>query len=215
MFQANLIIKKIINRLDLKSSCYVCDYGCGKGGYSKVLAEYFNKVDSVDYYVNPHEMMRNNITCYSQNLLNFRSKTKYDFIFCASVIEHIPKQEQPVFIRNISNNLKEGGKLYLNFPPYLSIIGGHKIAPFHYLPEKAALFFSNKIKKNNIRSYAEMYDTWGLFKTDIQEIEKMLIDNSFKIIDISSRFMPDWYSDLFRYNNFFNWNVEFYSKKNI
>jgi SAM-dependent methyltransferase len=214
-FQAQNILEKIILRLDLKTTDTVCDFGCGKGGYANVLAQYFSNVDAVDFCADSRNPSTDEISFYECNLLNFASETPYDFIFCASVIEHIATQQRQEFVQNIAANLRVGGMLYLNFPPFLSLIGGHRVAPFHYFPDAIALRLANMCKKEAMHSYETMNGTWGLYKTYIDEIKQLLEDNHFTILEISSRFMPQWYVWLFRHNNFFNWNVEFFAQKEL
>ena len=212
-FQARLLLGALIQRLDLKPGDAVCDFGCGRGGYAHVLADYFGRVDAVDFYVEPSHSSAGRVSYYACDLLAFRAAAPDDCIICASVIEHIPAARRQEFISAIAANLRPGGKLYLNFPPYLSLIGGHKVAPFHYLPDRLAFALARICKRVAIRSYATMYDTWGLHTTYIGDVRQLLEENNFTILDISSRFMPRWYVKMFRYNNFFNWNAEFFAEK--
>jgi len=212
-YQAQHLINDIRSILPLNRKDSVYDYGCGKGGYTSVLSQYFDDVLAVDFYDDIcKEGSSSNVNFEKADLTFYRGKPR-DFLFCASVIEHIQKDKQKDFIVNLRNNIKDGGYLYLSFPPFHSINGGHYAAPFHYLPDNIALWLTRKTRKRDVYSYGSMFGEFGLSKTSIQEVEKMLKDAGFKIIKIGSRYMPDWYIRLFAGNNFLNWHVEFFCKK--
>ncbi|HSA05953.1 MAG TPA: methyltransferase domain-containing protein [Candidatus Gastranaerophilales bacterium] len=211
-FQAENIIKTLKNKLNLTCNSTVIDYGCGYGGYSSVLADYFQQVKAVDYYSSSQISEKQNINYEKADLISYKT-APVDFIFCTSVIEHIPKEKQALFVENIKDNLKKRGYLYLSFPPFLSLQGGHATYPFHYFPDKTAFFLTKIFRKANITSYSTMWGDWGLYKTSIKEVETMLLDNNFKIIEINSRFMPKWYSKFFGKIDFLNWHVEFIAQK--
>ena len=129
-------------------------------------------------------------------------------VFCASVIEHIPPENLPLFIETIKSNLKVGGYLYISFPPFLSPIGGHYTAPFHYFPDRLAFYFVKLIKRRRIESYEKMFGDWGLYKTYIETIQSLLLNNGFDLLETRSRFMPRLFNKLFAQNNFLNWHCE-------
>lgn len=211
-YQASHVVNEVIKQFNCNIDMTVIDYGCGKGGYTKILSSRFKKVIAIDYHVVPINWNSNNIEFISSDLLTYKGKP-VDVIFCASVIEHIDKSKQPKFIEQIAVNLKQGGYLYLNFPPFNSPIGGHACAPFHYLPDKLAFLLARTIKKYPINSYQTMYGDYGLSKTNINEIITMLQGHGFKLLAIKSRYMPEWYYKMFSLNNLFNWNAEFYCTK--
>jgi len=211
-FQANHVIRDIKKILPLSASASVIDYGCGNGGYSYVLAREFKDVVCVDYFIDPvREKFTkiDNARFESADLITYRGDPK-DFLFCASVVEHIPLEKQSLFIKNIGKNIRKNGYLYLSFPPFKSVIGGHLCAPFHYLPDRMAFYLTKKIKKYNISSFETMYGSWGVFKTSIQDVEKWLLANAFKIIQIKPRYLPSSCSKIISKNNFLNWHAEFY-----
>jgi SAM-dependent methyltransferase len=214
--QAAGIYKNIVNILKVDKRCFVIDYGCGKGGYTYYLAKKFSEILAVDYYVKPLKIK--NIRFEQHDLMSFKSRKKADFIFCASVIEHINKQD--IFIKRIKSNLNKGGVLYLSFPPFYSINGGHQIKPFHYLPENLAILIAKIFKKINhsVTGYNNLFGDWGLYKTSINDIKRLLIKNDFEIIEYKPRFLSGSFPfNTAKYpilNNFLTWHVEFYVKKN-
>jgi len=211
-YQASIVVENIINTFKCNNSMTVMDYGCGQGGYSKVLTKYFNKVVAIDYHILPVSHNDSNIEYVVADLLNYK-REPVDIVFCASVIEHIDSPKQGKLIKQIADNTRQGGYLYLSFPPFNSPIGGHACAPFHYLPDKLALFLTNTVKRYPIKSYETMYGDWGLYRTNIEEVNRLLVIHGFEILTIKSRYMPNWYSNFFKHNNFLNWNAEFYCRK--
>jgi 2-polyprenyl-3-methyl-5-hydroxy-6-metoxy-1,4-benzoquinol methylase len=218
-FQASRVVNDFVNLTKDRKICHkeVIDFGCGQGGYSSALSNCFKKVYAVDEFINlqKSKIFRANkkIKIVNSRLLDLRIK-KADYLFCASVIEHIPPNNYHLFFEAINRNLKKNGLLYLSFPPFLSPIGGHHTAPFHYLPDKFAIYLTNKIKKRKIQSYEKMFGEWGLYKTSIGDIKKIISSNGFKIIQIRSRFMPNLYNKLFSKFDLLNWHCEIIAKKN-
>ena len=217
-FQASKVINEFIIFLRDKKihQKEVIDFGCGQGGYSSALSNYFKKVYAVDEFIDLQnsEIAKKNkkIKIVNTKLLNAKIK-KVDCLFCASVIEHIPPKDYALFFEAINQNLKKDGLLYLSFPPFLSPIGGHHTSPFHYFPDKFAIYLTNKIKKRNIRSYEKMFGKWGLYKTNIKDIKDVISKNGFNIVQVRSRFMPNFYNKLFANIDILNWHCEILAKK--
>lgn len=214
-YQARHVVARAKEILNLCPDASVIDYGCGKAGYSFVLGTEFRRVLAVDYYVDPvRERFEGMDTVRFEegDLLTFRGE-QMDFLFCASVIEHIPPDKRERFLLNAKENIKPGGSLYLSFPPFRSIIGGHLCAPFHYLPDPLAFYLTRTVKGCVVESYETMFGSWGLYRTSIRDIEALLLRNGFEIVQIRSRYMPDWYSRLFRRNDILNWHAEFYCRR--
>lgn len=189
----------------------VLDFGCGYGAYSVCLSEYFDKVIAVDQFsdilLNSNFLDNEKIEVVKANLLCFETNP-VDVVFCASVIEHVPPESLMQFIDTIKRNLRIGGYLYLSFPPFLSPIGGHLTAPFHYLPDRLAFVLTKLIKGKKIESYERMFGGWGLYKTHIGPIQSLLRNSGFDIIETRSRFMPRLFNLVFANNNLFNWHCE-------
>ena len=205
-------INKIFN---LSGVFTVIDYGCGDSGFSYVLAENFEKVFAVDYVLD-FETDLNNLHYISADLMQFKAINKVDFIFCSSVIEHIADQE--IFILNLSNNLKVNGLLYLSFPPFFSIVGGHQLKPFHFLPEKVAISIGKllRIIDKNVTSYANLEKNGGLYKTKTKAVCKLLEESGYEIIKVKPRYFNDK-SILSRitllplFGDFLTWHAEIYA----
>jgi len=217
-FQAAKVVANLLIAAEDKQTHQkeIIDFGCGHGGYSISLSNYFKKVYAIDEFISLDRLKafkdNKKIKFIKTKLLGLKLK-KVDYIFCASVIEHIPPESYQIFFKILQNNLKKNGILYISFPPFLSPIGGHHVAPFHYFPEKIALGLTNIIKRRNIKSYEKMYGTWGLYRTKINEIEGLINKNGFKVIKIQSRFMPNILSKLIVRCDLLNWHCEIIAKK--
>ncbi len=70
------------------------------------------------------------------------SDESFPFVFCASLIEHVP---EPIgLLTEIARVLTRDGSAYLSFPPFYSPVGGHQFKPFHLLGEQLALRLTRK-----------------------------------------------------------------------
>ena len=83
-------------------------------------------------------------------------KEKFDFIIIRDVIEHIPEKE--IALKNIYSLLKEGGKLFMSFPPKHCPYAGHqqtapkvlaKLPYLHLLPNIIYRYYLAFIGCNN------------------------------------------------------------------
>lgn len=209
-FQARAVYRDIDKILKVKPESFVIDFGCGKGGYTKFLATKYAHVRGVDFYVK--QLSSDKHLFESYDLLKYRNYQKADFIFCASVIEHITEQSK--LIKSIKENLKPGGALYLSFPPFFSIGGGHQLKPFHYFPEKLAIWLGkrNKRIKAGVTGYKNLFGSFGLNKTFIRSIRALLVKNDFQIIKCKTRFFPFNSANIPVFGEFLTWHVEFYCK---
>lgn len=210
--QAKMIYEDLQKILKISKKGFVIDFGCGNGGYTKFFGTKFEEVLGVDF--NVINKTKNGNTSYQKcNLLNFKSKKKADLIFCSSVIEHVKNSEK--LIQNIYINLKPSGKLYISFPPFYSICGGHQLKPFHYLPERIAIKIGKFIGRisYSVNSYENLFGKWGLYKRRISDVKHTLTKNKFKIIEYKVRYLPINIAKVPLLNEIFTWHVEFYCEK--
>lgn len=212
--QAEGVFQDIENILKVPIESFVIDFGCGNGGYTDYFGDKFTEVVGVDYFVEP-EKKNAKITYISHDLLTFKTEKKADLIFCSSVIEHVKDRE--ALIKNISDNLRAEGFLYLSFPPFLSFGGGHNVKPFHYLPEKLSIKMAKfagltKVDKK-VTSYENLFGNFGLYRTHIHEVKNLLNANKFKQIACKTRFFPFNTANIPLFGELLTWHVEFYCQK--
>lgn len=213
-YQADAVYGDLKRIFNISNDSFFVDWGCGSGGYTKYFATKFKNILGIDFLV-PKNI--EGVKFIKNDLTNYVINKKADIIFCASVIEHVENQKQ--FVSQISKNLKVGGYLYLSFPPFYSIGGGHQLKPFHYLPEKLAIKIGKKLRRisNNVYGYTNLFDSWGLYITSIKKVRQILINNRFEIKTCKTRFVDE--KSLFNtaripvLNEFLTWHVEFYCIK--
>jgi len=198
-FQAKEILNELRKRKIDLSKMNVLELGVGSGGYSIIFKE------------NSNDLTINDIG--RPYILNLEDNS-FDFVFCCSLIEHIPKPD--MVIKEIRRVLKPKGYLYMSFPPFYSPVGGHFLKPFHLLGEKLCLKIYNWLKKDNIKSFATMYDrnygNYGLHRTTIRKAKKMLKDNEFIISSTWTRFSPVNTAKIPFLNEIITWHVCFLGK---
>ena len=212
-FQANSVLNDLWRFFDLNQSYSVVDWGCGKNaGYSVVFSEHFEKVLGLDFSIS-YTSEKENLTLKEVDLLDYNTLEKHDFIFCSSVIEHVNNPQ--LLLKNISASLKVGGFLYLSFPPFYSLGGGHHAKPFHYLPEKWAIGIGKLLGRvgGKVTGYKNMFGTWGLYKRSIDSVWKMLESEGFRIIKCKPRYSKQNIKYQKFGSDFTTWHVEFYCEK--
>lgn len=97
------------------------DFGCGLGRLSQALAEHFQRVDGVDVSATMVEQARKfnqwpDKVEYHLNVktdLSLFPRNRFDFIYSAIVLQHIPPQDQFRYIAEFMAVLKVGGVAYL------------------------------------------------------------------------------------------------------
>lgn len=123
------ILKETAAKLDQEKEWKLLDAGCGFGQYERFILSRFKnvKVHSVDVkedYLedNRHyfhdDIKKGRIEFYNADLLEFTSETKFDYIICIDVLEHI--QDDVKVMRNLHNCLKEDGYFLMHSPSHYS-----------------------------------------------------------------------------------------------
>jgi ubiquinone/menaquinone biosynthesis C-methylase UbiE len=105
----------------------------------------------------------------------------FDLVICRGTLEHIPKDKQPLAMKEMFRVLKKGGICYLMIPPKYTPHAGHHVRPFHYFPFKVAkalrqFFFRNKVEANS-------YEEEGLFLLTFGQTKKLIRQTGFKLLD--------------------------------
>lgn len=192
-FQALEILKEIESQEIPIHNYRVLELAAGVGGYSATLYRSSKQFVSSDIYHFPN---------YTQHpfidYVIFDASKKYpfddnsfDFIFCSSLIEHVENPGD--MMQEIKRVLKGDGYLYMSFPPFYSLYGGHHLSPFHYLGEKMALKLSKKIYGNVLEEATQYSNLWGegrgLFVRTVKSVKKILGDYDFAVNLVWPRFL--------------------------
>ncbi len=224
-FQASLLLQYIYSFGINIDGRLVLDLGSGLGGYSQEIARRCGaKVISLDL-IGLLRSLEQGIYMLIADALSIPLRDEsVDFIFCASLIEHV---SNPVLlVKEIKRVLKSGQYCYLSFPPFYSPRGGHEFSPFHYLGEPCALYLSRLMKKAHPgwaariykpspspTSLANAYQGWGLFKLTIAKAIKIVRQVGLEIIDISPRYCPVNTAQWPILGEFLTWHVQFLLRK--
>ncbi|HJW91320.1 MAG TPA: class I SAM-dependent methyltransferase [Anaerolineales bacterium] len=220
-FQARLLLQYLRRyRVQLPGKL-VLDLGSGIGGYSEVLAATGARVYSLDLIA--QQQLSLGCGAIKGNALSIPLKDgSMDFIFCASLIEHVPDPGK--LITEIRRVLAPGGLCYLSFPPYYSPLGGHEFSPFHYLGERWALRLNRRKRdiawgmeyyKLNLtpRSFKELFEDWGLYKMTVSKAMRLVRGSGLRLVNLSTRYFP---ISLVRWpilGEIFTWHAQFLLEK--
>jgi ubiquinone/menaquinone biosynthesis C-methylase UbiE len=144
-----------------------------------------------------------------------------DFVFCASLIEHVPNPQ--ALMEEIVRVLRPGGVCYLSFPPFYSPVGGHEYAPFHYLGERLAMRLARKRSQKghpawvqqlyavnaNPTSFASIYADWGLYMMTIAKARRLVMHSGLTLLDQSTRYFPHSFARWPVLGELLTWHVQF------
>lgn len=202
IYQGKLIVDYLTEQgIRLQQGVKVLDLGCGNGGYSHVLAQAGAEVISLDF-MRPKAGIPETFILADALETPFAS-CSFPFVFCASLIEHVP---DPVkLVREIGRVLTPDGVVYLSFPPFYSPVGGHQFKPYHLLGERWGLRLSGRNKE----SYAKCYGDWGLYPLTIRRVRQIIAKAGLKIRRESTRFFPFNLARIPVMGEFLTWHVQF------
>lgn len=224
-FQGALIFEYLAKFQVTVRDQVVLDLGSGIGGYSSLMREKEAVVISLDLVMpTSRSLGLRELRVVGDALRIPILDTSIDFVFCASLIEHV--SDPSLLLREIERVLKPGGYCYLSFPPYYSIRGGHEFSPFHLLGEQAALHISKLLKRRSPEwsakiyspeiyptSFKHLYRHWGLYKMTISKARKLISSCKFSVIDCSTRYIPVNTAKWAVIGEFLTWHVQFLLKK--
>lgn len=119
--------RSIINYLKksgLKKDYTVLEIGCGIGTLSGLLVKYLKKgkLLAIDLSPKSIEIAKSrlrkykNVSFHVQDVNEWTSKERYDFIVLPDVLEHIPFEAHDNVFKQISLLLNENGKAFINMP---------------------------------------------------------------------------------------------------
>jgi SAM-dependent methyltransferase len=186
----------------------VLDMGCGSGGYSQFFAQAGARVVSLDIEVHRALVaeVRHRLVLGNAQTLPFADR-QFDFIFCASLIEHVPDPGR--LLAESYRVLHRGGRCYVGFPPFYSPSGGHQFKPFHLLGERTAVALAGK----GTRNYASAGGSWGLQRLTIRQARHYLIQAGFVIDETSTKFLPVNLAPVPWLGEVLTWYVQFVARK--
>lgn len=199
-FQASLLLEHFRKHGISISESRVLDLGSGIGGYSNEFVRNSAQVLSIDFFHPRGTHSTNPFLIQASALKIPLTDESIDFIFCASLIEHLA--EPAHLLSETSRVLKPSGTCYVSFPPYFSPRGGHEFSPFHYLGESLAMRMINRDRKipdwvrqfYNVPlkagSFRSTYDGFGLYQMTIHKFRNLVKDTDLIIFNSSTRYFP-------------------------
>jgi len=97
----------------------VLDVGCGDGAHARVLRQHGKEVTAISL-----EQYSDFAPDFVGDVLDFRTKTRFDVVWCSHVLEHQPDVRR--FLRRLMALAMPGGLLAITVPPARRrIVGGH------------------------------------------------------------------------------------------
>lgn len=226
-FQAGLVLKYLQAHNVAIRGQTVLDLGSGIGGYSEEMARRGATVLSVDLMATTVALADGCLPLSGNAQALPIRNAAIDFVFCASLIEHVPQPDQ--LLAEVHRVLKPGGYCYLSFPPYYSPLGGHEFAPFHYLGEQWAMRlvgarrwrshpdWAQKLYKvaETPTSFASTYDDWGLFVMTIAKAQRLIHASGLELINLSTRYLPVSVIRWPLLGELLTWHAQFLLRKSI
>jgi SAM-dependent methyltransferase len=179
---------------------HMLDVGSGIGGYSLEMAKLGAKVLSLDLSAPTYPLARGQDAVVANALAIPLARESVDFVFCASLIEHVSHPER--LLAEIERTLKRGGHCYLSFPPFYNPVGGHEYSPWHYLGESWALRRTGKKHAlpewvsdvyevtDSPASFAETFQNWGLYRMTIAKARHLIAGTDLRTVNMSTRYFP-------------------------
>jgi SAM-dependent methyltransferase len=199
-FQATLLLKYLRGfGIEIEGK-RVLDLGSGIGGYSEEMGRHGATVISLDLIKPPQERVPGCVPVVASALSIPLCDERIDFVFCASLIEHV--YDPAGLLAEIRRTLVEGGGCYLSFPPFYSPLGGHEFSPFHYLGESLAMRLARRHSRHpqwvrdrykispSPRSFSETYQDWGLYKMTVAKAKRLIYSSGLKMVNMSTRYLP-------------------------
>jgi len=202
MYQGFLLMQ-FLHGQDVTLEGYVLDLGCGNGGYSKTMNESGAQIVSLDLRqlsTPPPVFVRG-----SALELPF-DDDRFRFVFCASVIEHVPRPR--LLLEEIKRVLTPGGKAYVSFPPFYSPVGGHQFKPYHLLGERLAV----RLSRTGCMGYATGCEASyfnPLYPLTIRRASNLMSEVGLEIVSTTTRFFPMNMANIPLLGEFVTWHVQF------
>jgi 2-polyprenyl-3-methyl-5-hydroxy-6-metoxy-1,4-benzoquinol methylase len=158
-----------INKLGLRQSDKVVDFGCGRG-YGTYLLNLYCCAIGVDInieYLEDARRMFGNLFYDPDVVETIGCLEYYDKAICNEVIEHVPQLMQREIIKRIVSWIKPGGKIFLTFPKGED--KPSKYNPYHIcepsIESMGEMLLENKIEYEYEKH--DVFNTFGKFETQI------------------------------------------------
>ena len=123
-----------INKYRNRFNGLAIEYGCGVGRITQLLAEYFDRIDGIDYCNEFIDRARrnsaykgiNNVHYYACPIAEFVPKQKYDCVICSGIFEYQDENQFLKLVSLIANSLTASGVCLIR-----ESVGVHKRFELH------------------------------------------------------------------------------------
>lgn len=194
------LIPYLGNHIQSFEGLKILDVGCGEGGTTAAFARMGAECYGTD--IDEHRLQKSSeipqnkgihfelLDIYDINSSDTISNTKFDLIVLRDVIEHLPDTFEA--ISALKEILTEDGKIFLTFPPYNSVFGGHQqiIAPIPFIHLMPSFIFYGILKAlgGNKEKISKLQHIRKV-RLSISRILKTLKILNFQILDNTSYIM--------------------------
>lgn len=217
-YQADLLMRYLAqHQVDLQGK-KVLDLGCGSGGYLEGLQATGANAIGLDL---PRMALREGFNKVAGNALQLPlAGGVFDAVLCINLIEHVT--DQVALLHQMARVVKPGGFIYLGFPPFYALNGGHSLAPFHYLGEKAAVRILNWKRRKRVQTgrwgnkrrvvvtgYSNLFAEYGLTLTTVSHMDWMISQTGLEVLERSTKYSPINLSGIPVLREVLNWHVQY------
>lgn len=166
---------EIVKTLNLDKDANILILGSGYGSFDLRLLDYgFNKITSIDF--NDTYLLKDKCNFIIRDLnYDFSDIGKFDLIIAIEIIEHLENHAH--FLRNISSNLNNGGKVIISSPNVENAIGRIK-----YLFTKTLPYFNSiELEKNmHISPIFELFFLFHVKNANLKLVKRFSNRNVWK-----------------------------------
>ena len=163
------------------------EVGCGFGSASALLRTQGANVVALDIELPRVQHARQEgveAALADANALQFKDGV-FDLVLCIGVLEHLPAPRR--FIDEAYRCLRPGGHLYLTWTNWLSPLGGHDFAPFHYLGPRLGYRVACKVRRRERFIHIPYETIWPIH---IGPTLRMLKASGFRVAKMTPRHYP-------------------------
>ena len=166
----------------------VLEVGCGYGSAAAIVLQRGADVCALDIEMPRVQHARDEgvqVALADAEALQFRGGA-FDLVLCIGVLEHL--RHPRLFFEEAYRCLRPGGRLYLTWTNWLSPLGGHDYAPFHYLGPRLGHTVAKKVRRRE-RFIQTPYET--LYPVHIGPTLRMIEGAGFRIARMTPRHYPN------------------------
>tara|TARA_B110000285_G_scaffold155122_1_gene173068 strand:- start:4558 stop:5256 length:699 start_codon:yes stop_codon:yes gene_type:complete len=117
------LIHKALKKIGLKESSNVLEVGCGIGTVSSLIINSTKKGQFLGCDISPNSIklanelyQASNVNFSVDDMSNFNTDIKFDFIVFPDVLEHIPVDQHSKLFENVAKSCNENAKVLINIP---------------------------------------------------------------------------------------------------